>query len=922
MSERVGNMDGFNILGNFATKRKSEVDHEKVQGEGWHDERSLVTHQGIHASCWTEASSGNITDARFHRGIDETRTRYSSTFLLDVVDHDKAYEKLGKSDGEHSCYGYSTFKAMEYIMNNGIPKHSDWTFPRKCNNYIPRLPSHANRVHVLNDVRCFTDVHRAIHYLKDQPIIGAIALFSPEFPDIGGNIYRGPTSRDSTLYAWHAVSVEKIYILNGEVIADCKNSHGTEHGVGGYFKASLDVLIAELDPKTGIFGDPFRLFRYFIYGEVRKEFEKRVEEYYACGHGPVMDSCTKSNFPEEALSLLLDASFHNTSCDVCEHEDKQEVTGTPTDRALFKWAIKLEKDAKSTYSRSNSKIVKGPCHKESLSKRKDPSLAHEPVIRAHGVALDTPHGIRIHWKGKAAFILDRCTRHYSNGKAEDMSEAEKNKIRGDIKRMEANGLICTALAFKETERSALLEFRKSFLSSENLIFLALFGIQDPCILPEDSVEVQAALDFEDGVGDLDHLSGFLDSHFCPSTSGIMDQEIWNEAAPQGSDLDFTVDLPKEVRSRGGDRYDICLYARIGLHCHNLQEGTNFKFNHWEKYGTMMSAYLGFYITLEATDPATGSVFCFQTLLSDVGRSNPLGVMKVTNVNKLTSAGCKVKIWIADWFAQLNNKLGGDLEKIKVVGEYFKEIWEAGGMNPEKVEFLWASDEISTRGNTYWPLVMDIARRNNLRRILRCGQIMERSETEVLSAAQILYPCMQCADIFFLEADICQLGMDQRKVNMLAREYCDDIKRKNKPIILSHHMLPGLRQGQEKMSKSDPSSAIFMEDEEYAVNKKISKAHCPERTVAGNPCFEYVKYLVLPRFNEFVVENEKNGGNKTFTSFEDIAADYESGELSREDLKKALIKALNIMLQPVRHHFKTNERAKNLLKQVKLFGVTR
>jgi tyrosyl-tRNA synthetase len=65
----------------------------------------------------------------------------------------------------------------------------------------------------------------------------------------------------------------------------------------------------------------------------------------------------------------------------------------------------------------------------------------------------------------------------------------------------------------------------------------------------------------------------------------------------------------------------------------------------------------------------------------------------------------------------------------------------------------------------------------------------------------------------MQADICQLGMDQRKVNVLAREYCTDIKRKNKPIILSHHMLPGLKQGQEKMSKSDPNSAIFMEDEE-------------------------------------------------------------------------------------------------------------
>jgi hypothetical protein len=33
----------------------------------------------------------------------------------------------------------------------------------------------------------------------------------------------------------------------------------------------------------------------------------------------------------------------------------------------------------------------------------------------------------------------------------------------------------------------------------------------------------------------------------------------------------------------------------------------------------------------------------------------------------------------------------------------------------------------------------------------------------LTAAQILYPLMQATDIFFLKADICQLGVDQRKV---------------------------------------------------------------------------------------------------------------------------------------------------------------
>jgi tyrosyl-tRNA synthetase len=165
-----------------------------------------------------------------------------------------------------------------------------------------------------------------------------------------------------------------------------------------------------------------------------------------------------------------------------------------------------------------------------------------------------------------------------------------------------------------------------------------------------------------------------------------------------------------------------------------------------------------------------------------------GVMKALNVNKLTRSGCVFKFWVADWFAQLNNKMGGDLKKIQTVGRYMIEVWKAVGMELDRVEFLWSSEEIDARSGEYWPLVMDIARRNNLARIIRCSQIMGRNETDELSAAQIFYPCMQCADIFFLKADICQLGMDQRKVNVLAREYCTDIKRKNKPIILSHRIL--------------------------------------------------------------------------------------------------------------------------------------
>ena len=60
-------------------------------------------------------------------------------------------------------------------------------------------------------------------------------------------------------------------------------------------------------------------------------------------------------------------------------------------------------------------------------------------------------------------------------------------------------------------------------------------------------------------------------------------------------------------------------------------------------------------------------------------------------------------------------------------------------------------------------MLDISRVSNLARIKKCGMIMGRQDDGNLTAAQILYPIMQCTDIFYLKADICQLGVDQRKV---------------------------------------------------------------------------------------------------------------------------------------------------------------
>jgi len=196
----------------------------------------------------------------------------------------------------------------------------------------------------------------------------------------------------------------------------------------------------------------------------------------------------------------------------------------------------------------------------------------------------------------------------------------------------------------------------------------------------------------------------------------------------------------------------------------------------------------------------------------------------------------------------------------------------------------------------------------------------------LTAAQILYPIMQCTDIFFLKANICQLGVDQRKVNMLARDYCGLAGIKDKPIILSHHMLYGLKAGQAKMSKSDPDSAIFMEDTPEDVERKIRNAYCPIKpeNVATdddemhlvkdnlmNPCLDYAKYILFaqPGFS-FTT------GGKTFADFEDLKQAFVSGQVGEKALKDQLIIEVNKLLDPVRKHFKEDKHARELLDQIK------
>ncbi len=176
-----------------------------------------------------------------------------------------------------------------------------------------------------------------------------------------------------------------------------------------------------------------------------------------------------------------------------------------------------------------------------------------------------------------------------------------------------------------------------------------------------------------------------------------------------------------------------------------------------------------------------------------------GIMRAINVNKMIQAGFTFRMWVADWFGYLNNKMGGDLEKIKTVGRYFIEIWRASGMDLEHTEFLWTSDAV--KDPSYWETVMRVAKSITLKRAIRTTQIMGRNESDDLSAGMIFYPCMQVTDIFHvMKAQVTQLGLDQQKANILAREVGEELGYW-KPVIVSHGMLQGLQKPVEKKVSS-------------------------------------------------------------------------------------------------------------------------
>jgi tyrosyl-tRNA synthetase len=180
-------------------------------------------------------------------------------------------------------------------------------------------------------------------------------------------------------------------------------------------------------------------------------------------------------------------------------------------------------------------------------------------------------------------------------------------------------------------------------------------------------------------------------------------------------------------------------------------------------------------------------------------------------------------------------------------------------------------------------------------------------------------------------------MDQRKANVVAREIGEKIGYW-KPVCVHHHLLQGLEkprvwpipEGQEKeavasakMSKSKPETCIFVYDSPAEIKQKMTRAFCPERTVAFNPVLDICKHIIFREKPVFKIERPaKFGGTAEFQSFHELEAAYAEGKLHPQDLKNSVASELAAILEPVRRYFETHSEARECLETVRQFKVTR
>ncbi|MEK6853292.1 MAG: tyrosine--tRNA ligase [Nanoarchaeota archaeon] len=263
------------------------------------------------------------------------------------------------------------------------------------------------------------------------------------------------------------------------------------------------------------------------------------------------------------------------------------------------------------------------------------------------------------------------------------------------------------------------------------------------------------------------------------------------------------------------------------------------------------------------------------------------------------AGFKVKVLLADLHGALDNCPWGVLEKrYRYYSAVIPLMFQSLGADTKNIEIIKGSEFQLKK-----EYILDVLKLSTFTSIhdatKAASEVVKLGDNPKLSG--IIYPLMQALDEEYLQADVQYGGIDQRKILMYAREYLPKVGYKTRVEVMTP-LIPGLIG--KKMSASEPKSKIDLLDDEKTVQDKVRGAYCEEGKLEDNGVLAFLKLVVMPMKEDakkaFVVERPaKFGGNVSFGTYQEIEDVFADKKLHPLDLKNALAKEINALLEPFR-----------------------
>tara|TARA_B100001175_G_C19491114_1_gene632655 strand:+ start:620 stop:1744 length:1125 start_codon:yes stop_codon:yes gene_type:complete len=286
------------------------------------------------------------------------------------------------------------------------------------------------------------------------------------------------------------------------------------------------------------------------------------------------------------------------------------------------------------------------------------------------------------------------------------------------------------------------------------------------------------------------------------------------------------------------------------------------------------------------------------------------------LRRMLDADTNVLIFMADWHAWVNDKFSGVMDDIQTTARYMEECFKSlldypeEGDGPGQLRFVYASNIMDS--GDYWARVLRCSKNMSLARVRRTFSIMGRDEdSSDGDLSRFFYPALQAADIFEMDIDVAIGGMDQRKAHMYMRDVADRWGW-YKATCLHTPIISGLKSSgsrmesfDHKMSKSDPSGAILLHDDEGKLSKKMRKAYL-DPAENDSPVYELLEHIILPEFGEVIVTPKPEFGEpSTWTNLEDFKVAVSDGTLHPFDAKMGVASGLARGLEAIASHFDKN-----------------